>query len=187
MRIIAIGTLVMNLVCEIDGQAPAVDLRDGQCKAEVSIAALDGLRVSGSCETKGADRVMKISVTNVAPKEVGPLRGFSIGFCGSGIISASAPSGWVSTVNQDPNGSVDWTVPEALAGQFGVPSRARVSGFVVQLKAGWRLSRSASALWESAGTAVSTTHDCDVRRGRPPNPRLDPSAAARPEADSKRK
>jgi hypothetical protein len=142
------------------GQTPALNLTDGQCKDETLIAVVEGARINASCETEGVERVMHISVTNLAAPFIGTLRAFSIGFCGNAVIGASAQSGWVSTVSQDADASVDWTLEKDQADAFGVPSRARVGGFIVRLKPGWRRSRSASAQWESSSTAITTTHDC---------------------------
>lgn len=105
---------------------------------------------------------MTISVNNMAPAGDGPLRELSIGFCGSSsILGAAAQSGWSTEIEQKDNGYVTWSLPDAEVERLGIPSRARVGGFVVRLKPGWRKSQWISVRWGHDTVGARTmTHDC---------------------------
>jgi hypothetical protein len=161
MHYISVSILVVCLSSSLFGQNPKFDLSDQNCRAEVLISTIDGAHVYASCVSVGAERIMHISVTNLARAEVGRLRDFSIGFCGPSVVGASAQNGWVAKVEGRERHNVTWSLTDDLVDTFGIPSRARVGGFVVQLKPGWKRSRSDSARWgESKITAQVTTHDC---------------------------
>jgi len=101
-----------------------------------------------------------MAVTNWASADAGPLRGFSIGFCGHSVIGAEAPPGWLVKIDEsDGYVVVWWDLPEGFS-DSGIPSRARVGGFTVRLRPGWRQSLSASVSLDSGGTSTITTHDC---------------------------
>ncbi len=141
-------------------QKPTVNLSDRNCRDEVLTAALRGVDIHASCEADGSEWVLRVAVTNWATKEAGSLRGFSIGFCGRSVIGAAAQSGWIVKIDPGEDGAVRWDVPDEMPDRFGVPSRARVGGFVVRLRPGWKRSRWASARWASSVTATATAHDC---------------------------
>jgi hypothetical protein len=159
-RVITILACVGSVLSSSASQRSAVDLSDANCRSEVLIAALEGVDIHASCDTDGSEQVMHVAVTNWAKEEVGSLRGFSIGLCGRSVVSASAQSGGIVTIDAGENAVVSWDLPVESADQFGVPPRARVGGFAVRLRPGWKRSRSASALWESVGVGTATTHDC---------------------------
>lgn len=140
---------------------PVFDLTDRDCKDEVLISVIEGAHVFASCASEGGDRIMKMSVRNNAREKDGPLRDFSVGFCGPSVIQASGPSGWVAKIEGDERHSVTWSLADDLVGRLGIRSGARASGFLVRLKAGWTRSRSDSARWgDSHIVAEATTHDC---------------------------
>jgi len=163
MRVAAATAFLLAVATTTAGQSDAIDVADGSCGRGAMIAVLGGARVYASCERDGSESVMHISVTNLSDPSEGALRGFSIGFCGSDIISASAPTGWIVTIDPEKN-DADWsvaeTVPEDLVDGVGVPSHARMGGFDVRLRAGWRRSRSAFAQWRDTAFGRAATHDC---------------------------
>ena len=122
-------------------------LSDSGCKTETLFAVIDDARIYASCSANGAERVISVSVNNMAPADLGSLQEISIGFCGDSIIAASAQSGWVTEIHQKDDGSVTWSVPDDEVERLGIPSRARMGGFVVRLKRGWRKSQWISARW----------------------------------------
>ena len=159
-RAITIVACVGGLLSSAASQKSLVDLSDANCRREVLTATLDSVDIHASCDTDGSERVIHLAVTNWGKKEVGSLRGFSIGFCGRSVVGAPAQSGWIVKIDPGEDGAVWWDLPEESVDQLGVPSRARVGGFVVRLRPGWKRSRWASAQWKSSGIATTTTHDC---------------------------
>jgi hypothetical protein len=142
-------------------QEPILDLSDRECRREVLIATMEDAHVYASCESDGTERIMHVSTVNLAPASLGPLTEFSIGFCNSSVVSVSAQTGWIGRVERGQHPFVTWRVSPELVNALGVPSRARVGGFVVRLKPGWRRSRRAGASWgESKMVSQITTHDC---------------------------
>jgi hypothetical protein len=142
-------------------QEPILDLSDRECRREVLIATIEDAHVYASCESDGTERIMHVSAVNMAPPSLGPLTEFSIGFCNSSVVAVSAQSDWIGKVQGEQHSFVTWRVPPELANASGVPSKARVGGFVVRLKPGWRRSRRAGASWgESKMVSQITTHDC---------------------------
>ena len=161
MRLITVSVLVVLFLSPLVGQ-PAFDLSDRDCRGEVLISVIDGAHVYASCASARSERIMRVSVSNQAAAEAGPLRDFSIGFCGPSVIAASAPANWTTTIDSDDRHSITWSLPDDLVGTLGIPSGARTGGFVVFLKPGWKRSRSDSARWgESKIVAQATTHDCN--------------------------
>ena len=161
MHYIVLSVLIADLLWPLQGQEPVFDLSDRDCQTEVLISIIEGAHVFASCASESAERIMRVSVSNLAVAEKGPLRDFSIGFCGPSVIGASAPTGWVAEIEGDEQHSVTWSLPDDSVGKLGIPSGARTSGFVVRLKPGWKRSRSDSAWWgESNIVAQVTTHDC---------------------------
>lgn len=162
MHYITLSVLVVQLLSPVQGQEVAFDLSDPNCREEMLISIIDdGAHVFASCASESAERIMRVSVSNVAVDEKGALRDFSVGFCGPSVIRASAPTGWVAKIEGDERHSVRWSLPDDLVGKLGIRSGARATGFVVHLKPGWRRSRSDSAWWgESNIVAQATTHDC---------------------------
>jgi hypothetical protein len=162
MRSITLPVLVLLFLSALFGQEPVFDLSDRDCRREVLISVIEGARVYASCASAGSERIMRVSVSNQAAAEAGPLRDFSIGFCGSSVISASAQAGWTTKVDGDERHSITWSLRDDLVDTLGIPSGATVGGFVVRLKPGWKRSRSDSAWWgESKIVAQATTHDCN--------------------------
>lgn len=161
MRHPELSVVVLLLFAPLAAQDVTFDLSDRSCKDEVLISVIDGAQVYASCRSAGSERIMEVSVRNMAPAEVGRLRDFSIGFCGSSVIGAVAPEGWAAKVEGDVQQSVTWSLPDDLVATHGIPSHEKAGGFVVRLKAGWKRSRSDSAWWgDSRIVAQSTTHDC---------------------------
>jgi hypothetical protein len=161
MRFITLPVLVLLFLSPLFGQEPTFDLSDRDCRSEVLISVIEGAHVYASCASVGSERIMRVSVSNQAAGEDGPLRDFSIGFCGPSVIAASAQAGWTTKVEGDERHSITWSLPDNLVSTLGIPSGARMGGFVVRLKPGWKRSRSDSAWWgESKIVAQVTTHDC---------------------------
>jgi len=162
MRFIVLPVLVLLFLSPLVGQEPAFDLSDRDCRREVLISVIDGAHVYASCASARSEWIMRVSVSNRAAAEAGPLRELSIGFCGPSVISASALAGWATKIDGDDRHSITWSLPDDLVGTLGIPSGARARGFVVFLKTGWKRSRSDSARWgESKVVAQTTTHDCN--------------------------
>jgi hypothetical protein len=159
MRVAATVAFLLAIATATAGQSDAIDVADGSCGREVLIAVVGAARIHASCERDGAESVMHVSVTNLADAIHGAVRDVRIGFCGRDVISASAQSGWIVTISPEKD-DVEWSLPESLAEELGVPSHARMGGFEVRLKPGWRRSRSAVADWRDSANAVATTHDC---------------------------
>jgi hypothetical protein len=154
---------VFLLLLFLPAQAPQLvfDLTDRDCKDEVLIAVIEGAHVFAWCASEGDDRILKVSITNNAKEKHGPLRDFSVGFCGPSVIQVSGPSGWVAKIEGDERHSVTWSLSDDLVDRLGIRSGVRASGFLVRLKAGWKRSRSESAGWgDSHIVAQATTHDC---------------------------
>jgi hypothetical protein len=88
------------LVTSVRAQDLAVNLSDESCsQADVSLNALDGLKLIASCESDGSNRLMHISITNTAAAALGALRVVSVGFCGADtVVGAESPAGWVAEV-----------------------------------------------------------------------------------------
>ena len=125
------------------------------------ISKVDSMYVFASCNTSGSERVTQVSVVNRATPNLGPLRDFSIGFCGPSVISVTAPGGWVSKIEGQERHEVTWSLPDGLVESQGVRSGVRVDGFILRLKPGWKRSRADSAWWgESNIVTKATTHDC---------------------------
>lgn len=161
MRFVTLTILLVLFLSPLIGQERVFHLSDRDCRSEVLISVIEGARVYASCVSVGSERIMRVSVSNQAAAEAGPLRDFSIGFCGPSAIAASAQAGWITKVEGDDRHSITWSLPDHLVGTLGIPSGARVGGFVVRLKPGWRRSRSGSAWWgESKILAQMATHDC---------------------------
>lgn len=160
IRAITIVACIGGLLVSSGQKSTVDDLSAANCRRETLTASLEGMDIHASCDTDGSKSVMNLAVTNWAKEEVGSLRGFSIGFCGQSVISASAQAGWIVKIDQGEDGVVWWDLPEGSADLLGVPSRARVGGFVVRLRPGWMRSRWASVKWESRQIATTTTHDC---------------------------
>ncbi|MFA5910645.1 MAG: hypothetical protein WC815_17840 [Vicinamibacterales bacterium] len=161
MRYFTLLVLVLHLSSMPSGQEPAFDLSDRDCQDEVLISSIEGARIYASCVQAGSERIMRVSVSNLANAKVGRLRSLSIGFCGPSVVGASAQSGWIAKIEGDDRHNVTWSLSDDLVESLGIPSRARVGGFVVRLKPGWKRSRSDSAWWgESNIVAHVTTHDC---------------------------
>jgi hypothetical protein len=161
MRYISVSIVAACVSSPLFGQDLKVDLSDHNCGAEVLISIVDGAHIYASCVSIGAERIMRISVSNLARPDVGRLRDFSIGFCGPSVVDASAQNGWVAKVEGVERHTVTWSLTDDLVDTLGIPSRARVGGFVVRLKPGWKRSRSDSAWWgDSKIIAQVMTHDC---------------------------
>jgi hypothetical protein len=157
MYSIAIGVVAALRMAGQD--RPVFDLSDRDCQDEVLISIIDDARVHASCATDGDERIMRVSVTNVAPPEKGRLRDFSIGFCGPSVVRASGPAGWEVKIDEEE--SVTWSLPDSLVDERGIPSGSRLEGFIIRLRPGWKRSRSDSAWWGEANiVAQVTTHDC---------------------------
>src|SRR5687768_8824412 len=133
MRYITLSVVIVHLFSQRSGREPTFDLSDSDCRDEVLISVVDGAHVYASCVTAGSERIMNVSVSNLAEAHVGPLRDFSIGFCAASVIGASGQSGWVVVVEGDERQSVTWSLPDDLVDTQGIPSRARAGGFVVRL------------------------------------------------------
>jgi hypothetical protein len=162
MRYVMLPSLIVLMLSPLVGQEPTFDLSDQNCRGELLISVIEGARVYASCVSAGPERIMHVSVSNQAVAEAGPLRDFSIGFCGLSVIAASAKTGWTTKIEGDERHSVTWSLPDDLVSTLGIPSGARMGGFVVRLKPGWKRSRSDSAWWgESKIVAQATTHDCN--------------------------
>jgi hypothetical protein len=152
--------VLLLLFSQAKGQ-PVFDLSDRDCKNEVLISIIEAAHVFASCASESDERIMRISVSNRAGDKEGPLRDFSVGFCGPSVIQASGPSGWVATIEGDERHSVTWSLADDLVDKLGIRSGVRASGFLVRLKPGWTRSRSDSAWWgDSHIVAQVTTHDC---------------------------
>ena len=166
MDYMTLFVLLASLLAAPQDQRPVFDLSDRSCKNEVSIRFIEGTQVIASCASDGDARIMRISVSNLARAEKGPLRGFLIQFCGPSAIQASGPAGWVAKIEGHERGgderhSVTWSLPDDLVDTVGIPSGARASEFLVRLKPGWALSRTVSARWgDSDREYVEWTHDC---------------------------
>lgn len=162
MHYITLSVLVVRLLSPLQGQQVVHELSETDCQKEVLTSIIDDRAyVFASCASEGAERIMRISVSNFAADEKGPLRDFSVEFCGPSVIRASAPTGWVAKTEGEKRHFVTWSLPDDLVDKLGVPSGARATGFVVHLKPGWKRSRSASAWWgESNIVNTMTTHDC---------------------------
>jgi hypothetical protein len=142
-------------------QQPVFDLSDRGCQNEVLIAIIEDAHVFASCASDGDERIMEVSVTNLAGAGEGPLRVVAIGFCGPSVIQASGPPGWVAKIEGDERQSVTWSLHDNLVDTLGFPSGAAASGFLVRLKADWGLSRSVSARWGNSDVRhILWTHDC---------------------------
>jgi hypothetical protein len=142
-------------------QQPVFDLSDQGCQNEMLIAIIEDAHLFASCAADGDERIMEVSVTNLAGAGEKPLRAVSIEFCGASIIQVSGPLGWVAKNEGDERQSVTWLLPDNLVDTLGLPSGVAASGFLVRLKAGWALSRSVSARWGNSDVRQTLwTHDC---------------------------
>jgi hypothetical protein len=158
--------LVLLLVLS-SGHQPAVAvvpfLSDADCKGTVVIVDL-GAQVFASCSSDESQRVLNIEVVN-RPVDKGPLRQFSVGFCGDVVVSAEAPLGWQTTVTKaSDRTTVEWNMPGWPPEAVGLAPGGHLSGFTVRLRPGWRRSGDADMLWPDWAQSQGTTHDClDLR------------------------
>ena len=142
-------------------QKRVVDLTDRNCQGEVLTAEVHHLRVYASCGFPRSAQLMRVSVSLHAPAEEGPLRMFSIEFCGPSVIDASGPTGWTARVDRFTRNSVEWSLPDDLVASRGIPAGVKTGGFVVRLTPGWKRSGGGSASWgDSRNRSWLTTHDC---------------------------
>jgi len=154
-------TVLLLLLSLAQAPQPLFDLSDRNCKNDVLISIIEEAHVFASCASERDERIMRISVSNQAGDQEGPLRDFSVGFCGRSVIQASGPNGWVAKIEGDERHSVTWSLPDDLVDRLGIRSGVRASGFLVRLEPGWTRSRSDSAWWgESHLVVQATTHDC---------------------------
>src|ERR1700719_1839343 len=109
MRYISVSIVVACVSSPLFGQSLKLDLSDQNCRAEVLTSIVDRAHIYASCDSIGAERIMRISVSNLARSDVGRLRDFSIGFCGPSVVGASAPNGWVAKVEGDERHTVTWS------------------------------------------------------------------------------
>ena len=153
--------LIVWLLSPLNQQPVVFDLSDRSCQNQVLIAIIEDAHLFASCASDGDERIMEVSVTNLAGAGEGPLRAVSIEFCGPNVIQASGPLGWVAKIEGDERQSVTWLLPDNLVDTPGLPSGVAASGFLVRLKADWGLSRSVSARWGSSDVRQTLwTHDC---------------------------
>lgn len=96
MRYLTLSVLALHLSSMPSGQEPVFDLSDKDCRDEVLISVVEGARIYASCAQSGSERIMRVSVSNLADAKMGQLRDFSIGFCAPSVIGASAQSGWIA-------------------------------------------------------------------------------------------
>lgn len=157
MRYLTLSVLALHLSSMPSGQEPVFDLSDKDCRDEVLISVVEGARIYASCAQSGSERIMRVSVSNLADAKMGQLRDFSIGFCGPSVIGASAQSGWIAKIEGDDRHNVTWSLADGLVESLGIPSRARVGGFIVRLKPGWKRSRSDSAWWGESNIVAQIT------------------------------
>ena len=150
MRAALLSLLVLATSASAVGKYPTF-LADKACAAE-KLAAVVGedARVYLACSGAGTERTMHLAVVNMAPENYGPLREFGMGFCEPAIINASGQPGWVIEIDKA-HRTVTWSLSDAAVSELGVPSRARVSGFTIHLKPGWRTSGWWSARWGDRG------------------------------------
>lgn len=94
MRHLTLLVLIILVSSRLLGQQPVYGLSDTTCQDEVLIAVVEGAQVYASCHgSVGSERVMSVSVTNMADAKTGRLRCVSIGFCGPSVVGASAQNG----------------------------------------------------------------------------------------------
>jgi hypothetical protein len=99
---VACAGYALLLTSALEAQRRVPLLTDATCRSEVLAVSVPSMNIHARCEAAGAERVMHLSVTNWAAPDAGPLRAFSIGFCGQSVISAAAPSGWLVKIeNRD--------------------------------------------------------------------------------------
>ncbi len=142
-------------------------LPDNECGSEeVLLADLSGARITAVCVSQGSARAILVSTENRHRPQDGPLLAFSLGFCGSDVISVEAPTGWRAEVHGSSRAFyIDWQVSEDPAPQPGIRPGQKMSGFVVRLRPGWRRTGFISARWESSSAGEAVTHDnCDPPR-----------------------
>jgi hypothetical protein len=161
---------VLGTAVTISCASRVVDfLPDNHCgSSEVLLADLSGARISAMCGTDGTTRSILVSTENRHRPGYGPLLAFSLGFCGSEVISVEAPRGWKASVDGSIRSfHVTWEVSADVGRDRGIPSGQRMSGFVVRLRPGWRRTGSSSARWESGAEGTTVTHDeCEQSRSR---------------------
>ncbi len=161
MQFLAPFAILWLLSGQASTQDPTLDLSDRECQGEVLIGVVESAFIYASCSSSGSERIMRVSVSNRAEPALGPLRNFEVGFCGTSVVAATGPVGWVAKVEGGERHSVTWSLADADVDRLGIPAGARADGFIVRLKPGWRRSRSDSAWWgESMIVAQATTHDC---------------------------
>src|SRR2546425_8150503 len=97
-RLITLVVLMFVLVVTVvQAQEFVSRLVDTACSQdEVSLTKIQGVKMIASCKSDSSTRAMHISLTNMAPADVGALRAVSVGFCGSeAVIAAESPEGWI--------------------------------------------------------------------------------------------
>jgi len=86
---IGLYLVLLGLIAPQTREEPVFDLSDSDCRGEVLIADIEQAYVYASCTSSGSERIMWVYVVNRAAPTLGPLREFSIGFCGR--VSSALP------------------------------------------------------------------------------------------------
>ena len=151
---------LLSLTSVLAPQEVVPYLADADCNREVVIAELDGARVYGSCSTENGERILQITVENLAADK-GPLAAFGLGFCGTPVIGAAAPSDWTAdTATTDEKTTVNWKHPGWPAPTAGVSAGMRLGGFSVRLRRGWQRSTYFKVAWAVSVSSSIGFHDC---------------------------
>jgi hypothetical protein len=158
--------LMVALVLALSAQSVESNMTDQACGSnDAPVAAASGLVISGHCESSGLSRVLRLSLTTSDPERLrGRLEELSLGFCGE-IVDAGAPAGWEvsvlrkSTVFGQP-AEVEWTRTAAVGNADDAASGARIQGFLVLLKSGWRRAIAFGVRWQKSVEASGSPHDC---------------------------
>jgi hypothetical protein len=147
-------------------QEPHYDLRDQECSSEqLLIGDLDGVAVYARCRSVDGSRVMEISITTNGRPDAGPLESFTLGFCGTPVITAVSPNNWISELQGGERTYVTWRINPAPA-VSNASGPVTLTGFSLVMKPGWMRSRymdvqrGDNAAGVAGGAGTSTTHDC---------------------------
>lgn len=152
--------LALSMLADAAPRQVPEDVSDAICQGDTVLVATDQFVIRGVCSSRANERVLAVSVRNLASVELGTLRSVALDFCGSPILRTRAPEGWTTTLDYD-RGGVRWSRGGADFGEPGISPGSELAGFEIVLQPGWRRSRSSDVLWDASSAFTFTIHDCD--------------------------
>jgi hypothetical protein len=132
---------------------------------DIRLLYAPGIEITASCKNVDSTHMLHLSVTAADPQQLrGPLRTFSLGFCGE-LVRAAAPAGWTVTIPRmiaafGQPALVEWTALDAATTADATLLDFRVEGFSLVLKPGWRRAGKYVVTFRNGSGGSSVAHDC---------------------------